>query len=133
MTNSQDRRRLLLAAGSGSALAALATLPFGAQAAMGPDDKFDLLVRNADLLDPSQGLRGKYDIGMRYGLIEAVAPSIAPERANRVMDVAGKLVTPGLIDLHAHTYPFGSAIGIPADELVAHQCHHGGVSRRRRG
>jgi dihydroorotase len=51
-----------------------------------------------------------------------VAPSIAPERANRVMDVAGKLVTPGLIDLHAHTYPFGSAIGIPADELVAHQC-----------
>jgi dihydroorotase len=38
------------------------------------------------------------------------------------MDAAGKLVTPGLIDLHAHTYPFGSAIGIPADELVAHQC-----------
>jgi dihydroorotase len=38
------------------------------------------------------------------------------------MDVGGKLVTPGLIDLHAHTYPYGSAIGIPADELVAHQC-----------
>jgi dihydroorotase len=38
------------------------------------------------------------------------------------MDAGGKLVTPGLIDLHAHTYPFGSAIGIPADELVAHQC-----------
>jgi dihydroorotase len=31
-------------------------------------------------------------------------------------------VTPGLIDLHAHTFAFGSAIGIPADELVAHQC-----------
>ena len=89
---------------------------------MGPNDKFDLLLRNADVLDPSQGLRGKRDIGMRYGLIEAVEPSIAPERANRVMDASGKLVTPGLIDLHAHTYPFGSAIGIPADELVAHQC-----------
>ncbi len=127
MTTSQDRRpedrrRLLLAAGSSTALAALGSLPFGAQAAMGPDDKFDLLVRNAEVLDPSQGLSGKRDIGMRYGLIEAVAPSIAPERANRVMDVGGKLVTPGLIDLHAHTYPFGSAIGIPADELVAHQC-----------
>ena len=35
---------------------------------------------------------------------------------------AGRLVTPGLIDLHAHTFPYGSAIGIPADELVAHQC-----------
>jgi hypothetical protein len=31
------------------------------------------------------------------------------------------LVTPGLIDLHCHTFPYGSAIGIPADELVAHQ------------
>lgn len=31
-------------------------------------------------------------------------------------------MTPGLIDLHAHTYPYGSAIGIPPDELVAHQC-----------
>ncbi len=122
MNNSQDRRRLLLAAGSGTAIAALGGLPFGAQAAMGPDDKFDLLVRNAEVLDPSQGLSGKRDIGMRYGFIEAVAPSIAPERANRVMDAGGKLVTPGLIDLHAHTYPFGSAIGIPADELVAHQC-----------
>jgi hypothetical protein len=31
------------------------------------------------------------------------------------------LVTPGGIDLHCHTFPYGSAIGIPADELVAHQ------------
>src|SRR5262249_49501392 len=28
----------------------------------------------------------------------------------------------GLVDLHTHVYPYGSAIGIPADELVAHQC-----------
>jgi len=28
----------------------------------------------------------------------------------------------GLIDLHCHVYPYGSAIGIPADELVQHQC-----------
>ncbi len=116
------RRQLLLSGGALAALAATTGLPGWAQAAMGPNDKFDLLLRNADVLDPSQGLRGKRDIGMRYGLIEAVEPSIAPERANRVMDAGGKLVTPGLIDLHAHTYPFGSAIGIPADELVAHQC-----------
>jgi dihydroorotase len=31
-------------------------------------------------------------------------------------------VTPGLVDLHCHVFPYGSAIGIPADELVAHQC-----------
>jgi len=30
-------------------------------------------------------------------------------------------VVPGLVDLHAHTFPYGSAIGIPADELVPFQ------------
>lgn len=107
---------------STASLAALGILPGGVLAAMGPNDKFDLLVKNANLLDPSQNLAGQRDIGIRYGLIEAIDPAIAPERALRVMDAGGKLVTPGLIDLHAHIYPYGSAIGIPADELVAHQC-----------
>ena len=89
---------------------------------MGPNDKFDLLIRNANVMDPSQGLAGKRDIGIRYGVIEAIAPTIAADLALRVMDAGGKLVTPGLIDLHCHTFPYGSAIGIPADELVAHQC-----------
>jgi dihydroorotase len=114
-----DRRDFLL---GGAMLAAGGAVPGLALGAMGPNDKFDLLVRNANVLDPSQNLAGKRDIGIRYGVIEAMESSIAPERANRVMDAGGKLVTPGLIDLHAHTYPFGSAIGIPADELVAHQC-----------
>lgn len=113
------RRDFLLQA---AALAAAAAVPGHGLAAMGPNDKYDLLLRNASVLDPSQGLSGKRDIGMRFGLIEAVETSIAPERAQRVMDAGGRLVTPGLIDLHAHTYPFGSGIGIPADELVAHQC-----------
>ena len=110
---------------TGASLAALGALgPFSGPvlAAMGPDDKFDLLIRNANALDAGSGLSGKRDIGIRYGLIEAIEPMIAPERAQRVMDAGGKLVTPGLIDLHCHTYPYGSAIGIPADELVAHQC-----------
>ena len=106
----------------GASAAAVGLWPGAAHAAMGPNDKFDLLLRNANVLDPSQGLAGQRDIGMRYGLIELIAPNIPAERANRVMDAGGKLVTPGLIDLHCHTYPFGSAIGIPADELVAHQC-----------
>ena len=107
---------------TGTSLAAWGLLPGVAVAAMGPTDKFDLLIRNANVMDPSQGLAGKRDIGIRYGLIEAIEPSIPADRALRVMDAAGKLVTPGLIDLHCHTFPYGSAIGIPADELVANQC-----------
>ena len=113
-------RREWLARGAGAAAATV--LPFGTHAAMGPNDKFDLLVRNANVLDPSQNLKGTRDIGIRYGQIESIASSLPPERAERVFDAAGHLVTPGLIDLHAHTFPYGSAIGIPADELVPHQC-----------
>ena len=117
--NNSSRRHFVK---TGASFAALGSLPGTVFAAMGPNDKFDLLIRNANVIDPSQGLSGKRDIGIRYGVIEAMEPGIAAERGVRVMDAGGKLVTPGLIDLHAHTYAFGSAIGIPADELTAHQC-----------
>ena len=94
----------------------------GAHAAMGPNDKFDLLIKGGDVLDPSQSLRGRRDIGIRFGLVEAVEPDIAEARALRVINASGKLVTPGLVDLHSHVYPYGSAIGIPADESVVNQC-----------
>jgi dihydroorotase len=112
-----SRRDFLVTAGS-FALA----MGGSARAAMGPDDKFDLLIKGGDALDPSQSLRGRRDIGIRYGVIEAVEADIPASRALRVLDAGGKLVTPGLIDLHCHVFPYGSAIGIPADELVAHQC-----------
>jgi dihydroorotase len=112
------RRRLVLAAAASTALAAL---PAAVRAAMGPNDKFDLLIRGGDVLDPSQRLRGARDIGIRNGLIEAVEASIPAERANRVLDAKGRIVVPGLVDLHSHVFPFGSAIGIPADELVPFQ------------
>jgi dihydroorotase len=113
-----SRREFLRSTGS----LALAAASAPAFAAMGPNDKFDLVIKGGDVLDPSQNLRGKRDIGIRYGMIEAVEADIPAARAERVLSVDGKLVTPGLVDLHSHVFPYGSAIGIPADELVAHQC-----------
>jgi dihydroorotase len=115
-----SRRDLLLSAGSLAFAAASGSMAL-AQTAGGQADKFDLVIKGADVLDPSQSLRGKRDIGVRFGKIEALEPDIPAERGNRVLDASNKLVTPGLIDLHSHVYPYGSAIGIPADELVAHQ------------
>ncbi|TGE01851.1 amidohydrolase/deacetylase family metallohydrolase [Methylobacterium nonmethylotrophicum] len=89
-----------------------------ARAAMGPNDKFDLVIKGGEVLDPSQSLRARRDVGIRFGVIEALDPEIPATRAQRVLDASGKLVLPGLVDLHAHTYPYGSAIGIPADETV---------------
>src|ERR1700719_2725880 len=116
-----SRRHFLALTGSAAAttLSGSAT-PAGA--AMGPADKIDLVIKGGDVLDPSQSLRGKRDIGIRWGVVEAIEPEIPAARDLKTIDAGGKLVTPGLIDLHCHVYPYGSAIGIPADELVPYQC-----------
>ncbi len=118
MSNHRDRRRLLAAAGG---LALLGATGLNTRAAMGPNDKFDLVIKGGEVFDPSQKLRGKRDIGIRFGQIEAIEADIPAARALRVLDAGGKMVTPGLIDLHSHVFPYGSAIGIPADELVPFQ------------
>jgi dihydroorotase len=111
------RRHFLELTGS----AAVGLLSGSADAAMGPNDKFDLVIKGGDVLDPSQSLRGKRDIGIRWGVVEAIEEAIPTERAAKTIDATGKLVLPGLVDLHCHVYPYGSAIGIPADELVQFQ------------
>jgi dihydroorotase len=115
MTALSRRNFLALTTGAAAALAGRA------DAAMGPNDKFDLVIKGGDVLDPSQQLRGRRDIGIRWGMVEAVEEAIPAERATKMIDATGKLVTPGLVDLHCHVYPYGSAIGIPADELVQFQ------------
>ncbi len=111
------RRQFLAGASAAAALAATGTL----QAAMGPNDKFDLLIKGGDVVDPSQNLKAKRDIGIRFGVIEALEADIPAARADKVLSAAGRTVTPGLIDLHSHVFPYGSAIGIPADELIPFQ------------
>ena len=115
-------RRDFLKASSSTALVAAAGLGHPAWAAMRPDEKFDLVIKGGEVLDPSQSLRDRRDVGIRYGLVEALETDIPAARALRVLDASGKLVTPGLVDLHTHVYPYGSAIGIPADELTHLQC-----------
>jgi dihydroorotase len=65
---------------------------------------YDLLLKGGTVVDPSVGLHGTYDIAVQDGKIARIAPTIPREEAPRVVDVAGKLVTPGLIDLHAHVF-----------------------------
>ena len=82
------------------------------------EDRFDLVIRGGEVIDPSAGLRGKRDVGIRWGRVVALEAGIAAERAAQSIDATGKLVLPGLVDLHAHVYPQASALGLPADELV---------------
>ena len=62
----------------------------------------DLIIRGGQLLDPASDLRGVFDIAISDGRIAAIETELDPEQARRVVDVTNKLVTPGLIDVHAH-------------------------------
>ncbi len=89
-----------------------------AQATGAPAPIYDLVIKGGEVIDPSQNLRGKRDVAIRYAKIAALEPEIPGEQAAYVLPADGKLVLPGLVDMHVHVFPEASALGLPADELV---------------
>ena len=76
---------------------------------------YDLLVKGGTVIDPSQDINGANDVAVQDGKIALVAPDIDASEAARVVEVKGKLVTPGLIDLHTHIYDGVNGNGVEAD------------------
>jgi dihydroorotase len=76
-----------------------------------PTSTPELCLRGGRVIDPERGIDTVTDVLIGGGTILAVGPadesfpggSIPPEV--QVVDVTGLVVTPGLIDLHAHVYP----------------------------
>lgn len=77
---------------------------------------YDLLLKGGTLLDPSQGIHDRRDVAFEGGKVAAVAERIDPTGVENVVDVTGKLITPGLIDLHGHFYHGGSGSAVHADQ-----------------
>ncbi|MBB3266726.1 dihydroorotase [Azospirillum sp. OGB3] len=65
---------------------------------------FDLVLRGGRILDPANGLDLVGDLAVAKGRIAAVAERLPDDAADTILDVSGKLVTPGLIDTHAHVF-----------------------------
>ena len=61
-----------------------------------------LLIKGGHILDPSQNLDQVADILIEDGLIGAIDKDLSEASADTVVDVAGALVTPGLVDMHVH-------------------------------
>ena len=76
---------------------------------------YDLLIKGGTVIDPSQNLNGPSDVAVQDGKIALVAPDIDASEAARVVEVKGKIVTPGLIDLHTHIYDGVNGNGVEAD------------------
>ncbi len=77
---------------------------------------FDLLLQGGRVIDPASGIDGLKDVAIRNGRVAAVQSGILPSSAREVVDVAGKIVLPGMIDTHAHVYQYVTGrFGMNAD------------------
>ncbi len=116
--NGMTRRELL--ASLGSSFVAAATLPRDVAVAHVVQDTadtklFDVVIKGGKVVDPSQDLEVVRDVAIRRGKIARVDPDISTAQAPQVIDAAGKIVTPGLIDLHTHVFPYVGPYGIQPD------------------
>jgi dihydroorotase len=74
---------------AGGSLAAGTFAP-ASRAVLGPNDKYDLVIKGGDVLDPSQGLRGRRVVGIKNGVVEAISAEIPAALALRVLDARGR-------------------------------------------
>jgi N-acyl-D-amino-acid deacylase len=64
-------------------------------------ENFDLLIRNASIVDGTGAPRYPGDIGIRGNRIERIG-DLASAVGKREIDLAGKIAAPGFIDAHTH-------------------------------
>jgi dihydroorotase len=79
--------------------------------------RFDVLIKDGRVVDPAQELDAERDVAILAGKVAAVDESIPTTSAFRVIDAAGQLVTPGLIDFHAHVFHGFTYWGLDPDTI----------------
>lgn len=65
-------------------------------------ERFDLLLKGGRVVDAATDRDGIADVGIVAGKIAEIGPELNPAAAREVVDVAGKVVMPGIVDLHVH-------------------------------
>jgi dihydroorotase len=85
---------------------------------------YDLILRGGRVIDPSQKLDAVTDVAFAQGKVARVGAGLKGDANTDVRDVAGTIVTPGLIDLHTHVYWGGTSLGIDAEDF----CRRSGVT-----
>ena len=86
--------------------------------------KYDLLVQGGEVIDPSAGLSGVMDVGVAGGKIVEVGANLLASEARQTLSAKGRLVTPGLVDIHAHVFVNAHDMGGHTD----HFCQRSGVT-----
>jgi len=106
-----NRRQFVYTMASSAAMFASAPRVFGAAV------KYDLLIKGGRVIDPSMRLDAVCDVAISDGRIAAVETSIMAE-AGEIIDARGKIVAPGLIDIHTHCARSGEGPGLVLQDGV---------------
>src|SRR5712672_1121895 len=85
---------------------------------------YDLILRGGRVVDPSQKLDAVTEVALADGKVARIGAGLRPETKTDVRDVSGRIVTPGLIDLHTHVYWGGTSLGVDAEQY----CRTSGVT-----
>lgn len=78
---------------------------------------YDLVLKGGRVLDPAGGLDITADVAIRGDRIVSIAPGLETRGARAVIDARGKLVVPGLVDLHTHVYWGATGLGVDAETV----------------
>ena len=74
---------------------------------------FDLVLKGGRVIDPAQNIDAVLDVAFAGGKVAAIGTDLG--EAAQTRDVSGKMVVPGLIDLHTHVYWGGTSLGVDPD------------------
>jgi dihydroorotase len=85
---------------------------------------YDLILRGGRIIDPSQKLDAVTDVAFAAGKVARIGAGLQGDTKTDVRDVSGRIVTPGLIDLHTHVYWGGTSLGVDAEDF----CRRSGVT-----
>ena len=65
---------------------------------------YDMLLKGGHLIDPAHGIDRVMDIAIVKDSVVHVAPQIPTSDARKTIELKGKYVAPGLIDMHVHVF-----------------------------
>jgi dihydroorotase len=80
---------------------------------------FDLVLTGAEIRDPASGIDCRSHLAVIGDRIAAIGGGLASQ-ARRVIELDGKLVTPGWVDLHVHVFEWMTTFGLPPDDAGVH-------------
>lgn len=77
----------------------------------------NLLITGGKVIDPAGHFRGPQNLRIREGRLAEISPNLEPQEDEKVISLQGEWVVPGLIDIHVHSYPEKTNLGIAPDRI----------------